>query len=181
MKLKEKTLKQNIKFSGQLINVRHDEVELPNNKITTREVVEHPGGVAVAMCDEKGDFFLVTQYRYAQQKEMIEFPAGKLEKGENPFVAIQREIAEETGYEGKDFIFLGTMVPTGAYLEERITMYYAKAGKHVGQNLDEDEFIRVTKKSLNEIIEMIFHGEIEDGKTIAMAFMIKTLLARSKK
>lgn len=181
MKLKEKTLQQNIKFTGRLINVRHDEVELPNHNVTTREVVEHPGGVAVAMCDEKGKFFLVTQYRYAQQKEMIEFPAGKLEKGEDPFLAIQREIIEETGYEGKDFIYLGTMVPTGAYLEEKITMYYAKVDKFVGQNLDADEFITVSKRSLNEIIEMIFRGEIEDGKTIAMAFMIKELLARKNK
>ena len=66
-------------------------------------------------------------------------------------------------------------------LEEKITMYYAKVDKFVGQNLDADEFITVSKRSLNEIIEMIFRGEIEDGKTIAMAFMIKELLARKNK
>lgn len=181
MKLKETTLKQELKFKGRLINVRHDEVELPNHEIALREVVEHPGGVAVAMINDEGKFFMVEQYRYAQQKVLLEYPAGKMERGEDPLETAKREIIEETGYSGKDFVYLGRMVPTGAYLEEKIEMYMATTDQYLGQNLDVDEFVSVSTKLIDELIEMIMNREIEDGKTIAMTFMIKEMLERNKK
>ncbi|MEG0176395.1 NUDIX hydrolase [Anaerorhabdus sp.] len=181
MKLNEKTLKQELKFKGKLINVRHDEVELPNNEIALREVVEHPGGVAVAMINNEGKFFMVEQYRYAQQKVLLEFPAGKMEKGEDPLETAKREVIEETGYSGKDYVYLGRMVPTGAYLEEKIEMYMATTDQYMGQKLDEDEFVKVSTKSIDELVDMIMNREIEDGKTIAMTFMIKEIMARNKK
>lgn len=178
MKLKEITLSKEIKFKGRLINVRHDEVELPNGDKGLREVVEHPGGVAIALQDIDGDFFVVSQFRYAQQKVLMEFPAGKMEKGEDPLETAKREVIEETGYSGKDYLYLGRMVPTGAYLEEKIEMYYAKVDEFKGQNLDADEFMNVTKKSIHDLVEMIMNKEIEDAKTIAMTFMIKEMMER---
>ncbi|MEG1463125.1 NUDIX hydrolase [Anaerorhabdus sp.] len=181
MKLNEKTLNKKIVFEGKLISVRHDEVELPNQELAIREVVEHPGGVSVAMCNEQGQFFMVSQYRYAQQKVLLEFPAGKLEYGEDTFEAAKREIVEETGYSAKEYVYLGKMIPTGAYLEEKIEMYYAHVDEYKGQNLDQDEFINVSMKTIDELVAMIMNKEIEDGKTIAMTFMIKEIMAREKK
>ena len=104
----------------------------------------------------------------------------KKEINEDPFITAKREIIEETGYSAKDFVYLGQMVPTGAYLEEVIDMYYAKADKFIGQHLDEDEFITLKKFTLDEIIDMCMSNEICDGKTIAMAFMIRELKRKNK-
>jgi len=167
-------------FDGKIINVRCDDVLLPNGEKGYREVVEHPGGVAIALENHDGTFYLVNQFRYGQQKTMWEFPAGKKEINEDPFITAKREIIEETGYSAKDFVYLGQMVPTGAYLEEVIDMYYAKADKFIGQHLDEDEFITLKKFTLDEIIDMCMSNEICDGKTIAMAFMIRELKRKQK-
>lgn len=176
MNLKEVTKNKELKFRGILINVRHDEVELPNGKDAVREVIEHPGGVSIALQDQDGLFFVVSQFRYAQQKVLLEFPAGKIEYGEDPLETAKREIVEETGYSGKNFTYLGRMIPTGAYLEEKIEMYSAQVDEYRGQCLDQDEFMSVSKKSISELIEMIMRNEIEDGKTIAMTFKLREMM-----
>lgn len=180
MDLKEKQLSADYKFRGHIINVRVDEAEMPDGQKVAREVVEHPGGVGIAMEDEEGRFFLVTQWRYAQEQVTIEFPAGKREKGEDDLLTASREIIEETGYEGRDFVYLGTMIPTGAYDSEQIGMYYARQGRYVGQHLDSDEFIGLSKCTLQEITDRIVNGEIMDGKTIAMTFLVKEMKERLK-
>ena len=98
MDLTEKTLSAQRVFEGRLIHVRHDQVCLPDGQKTVREVVEHPGGVAIAALTEEGQILLVDQFRYAQQRVMREVPAGKLERGEDPRKAALRELEEETGY-----------------------------------------------------------------------------------
>ena len=113
----EKRIKSERIYDGKIINVRKDTVVLPNNRETLREVIEHPGGVAIALEDDDGKFFMVNQFRYGPQMELVEFPAGKKEKGEDSLTTAKREIIEETGYSGKDFIYLGKIIPTGAYLE----------------------------------------------------------------
>lgn len=173
MSQKEETLKKEYQYKGRVIRVRLDDAKLPDGRIVQREVVEHPGGVAIALENTDGNFFLVSQWRYAQEKELVEFPAGKLELGENPFEAIKREVVEETGYDAKDYIDFGEFVPTGAYGQEKVHLYYAKANIYHGQHLDDDEHLDVILKSLDEIIDEIMSGEITDGKTIALAFKVK--------
>lgn len=175
MDYKEKKLSSERIFDGKIINVRKDVVLLPNGKEGYREVVEHNGGVAIALEKDDGTFFLVKQFRYGQQKVMVEFPAGKKEKGEDPLETAKREVIEETGYSMKDIVYLGQMVPTGAYLEEVIDMYYAKTDEYFGQNFDEDEFITLETQTLDNIIKKCMSNEIIDAKTIAMAFMIREL------
>lgn len=170
----EKKISSEKVYDGKIINLRRDLVELENKNIVLREVVEHNGGVAIAL-EDNNKFYLVNQYRYGAKQELLEFPAGKIEKGEDIFETCKREIIEETGYSGKDFYFLGSMVPTGAYLEEIIYMYYAKKNEFIGQHLDNDEFLDVYLYSLDEIIDMIMTNKIKDAKTIAMAFMIREL------
>ena len=128
----EKRIDGEVKYNGVIVKVRLDHAQLENGKIVRREVVEHPGGVGIALEDEEGRFFMVTQYRYAQEKIMLEYPAGKKEKGEDPLTTAKREIVEETGYEGRDFVYLGNMVPTPAYDTEVIELYYAKTGEFKG-------------------------------------------------
>ena len=181
MELVEKTKSQERKFTGVLINVRHDQVELPNGENTVREVVEHPGGVAIAALTENNELLMVDQYRYAQQRVMREVPAGKREFGEDPLITAKRELEEETGYDAEEFHFMGEMVPTGAYLEETIQMYWARGLKFVGEHLDQDEFLNCIKVPLDEVIEQVMSGEIIDGKTIAMSLKVKKLLEEEKK
>ena len=127
MTQEEKTLKKEYEYKGRVINVRSDEAQLPDGRIVQREVVEHPGGVVIALEDTDRTFFFVTQWRYAQVRSLLEFPAGKLEKGENPFESAKREIIEETGYEGVDYVDFGEFVPTGAYGQEVIHLYFEQA------------------------------------------------------
>ena len=178
MDFKEKQLSAEYHFKGKVINLRTDQAVTADGQEVYREVVEHPGGVGIALEDEEGKFFLVTQYRYAQEMILKEFPAGKKEPGEDPFLTASREIIEETGYEGKDYVYLGKMVPTGAYDTEVIDFYYAKQGEFKGQHLDEDENLNLSKMTLDEIIDEIMEQKIIDGKTIAMAFMIREYKAR---
>lgn len=169
----EKTITKESVYDGAILHVRKDTAELDDESVVDREVVEHPGGVGIALEDTDGTFFMVRQFRYAQQQETLEFPAGKKEKGEDPLTTAQREIIEETGYEGTDWKYLGKMFPTPAYDTEVIDMYYAKKGKYVGQHLDEDERIDVCKLTLDELSDKILSNAIPDAKTIGMTFLVK--------
>ena len=171
--LTEKTIGSQRIYDGTVIKVRRDEAEMPDGLVAEREVVEHPGGVGIALEDEEGRFFLVTQWRYAQGCITLEYPAGKKEKGEDPLTTARREIVEETGYEGRDWFYLGKMFPTPAYDNEVIDLYYAKIGEYHGQHLDEDEYINVSRHTLNEIEDMIVNGKIPDAKTMGMTMLIR--------
>ncbi len=181
MKYEQIALESERIYDGAVIKVRKDKALMPDGTTALREVVEHNGGVGIALEDTDGTYYLVKQWRYGQKCTMIEFPAGKKEVGEDPFETATREIIEETGYEGVDWHYLGKMVPTPAYDEEVIDLYYAKQGNFVGQHLDEDEYLEVYKMTLPEIIDAIMKGDITDGKTIAMAFMIKEMKERETK
>ncbi len=174
-KLEEKQISSEYVYCGKVIKVRVDQARIPNGNVTLREVVEHPGGVAIALEDEEGKFFLVTQWRYAQEKEVLEFPAGKREPGEDPLTTAKREIAEETGYTAKDFVNLGEMIPTGAYDSEVIHMYYAKTDSYVGEHFDDDENLVPERMTLAEIVKKIMDREITDGKTMVMALKIQEM------
>lgn len=179
MDLKETTIEKNVMYDGKIITVRSDKALAPSGNEVPREVVVHPGGVGIAMEDAEGKFFLVTQFRYAQQKIMTEFPAGKKEPGEDPLMTAMREIIEETGYEGTEFIHLGSLCPTPAYDTEVIDMYYTKQGKYLGQHLDDDENLNLSKMTLEEIADAIVRGNIDDAKTVAMTFLIKEMKERN--
>ena len=104
MKLTEKTLEQQYLFHGKIIQVRLDKAELENGAVVDREVVEHPGGVSVAVLTENNELLFVRQFRYPYGETILELPAGKLEKGEDPFEAVKREQKEETGTTGTGYV-----------------------------------------------------------------------------
>ena len=138
-------------------------------------MVHHNGGAAVAALNEKGEIYLVRQYRYALGKELIEIPAGKLEKGENPFDAARRELAEEAGVCAGEYRDLGTVIPTCGYCNEIIWIYGAKNLTAVSQNLDPDEFLSVFTLPLDEAAEKVISGEISDSKTAVAILKLKLL------
>lgn len=168
----EKQISSKCIYDGKVIHVVKDEVQLDDKTIAYREVVKHYGGVCIALEDD-GYFHMVRQYRYAQAKQMLEFPAGKIELNENPDDAIKREAIEETGYSIKEIKKLGYIIPTCGYSSEKIYLYYGKVDKYLGQNLDIDERIDTEKYSILEIKEMIKKGIIDDGKTIALMYKIE--------
>ncbi len=173
MNLSEKTLVEHEKFSGKIIRVHLDDVELPNGAIAEREVVDHPGGVCVAVLNDKSEIYLVRQFRYPYKELLLELPAGKLEIGEDPFEAAKREQREETGTVGENYVSLGELYPSPGYCGEIIRMWACRATEEGEKNLDEDEFLETVKMPLEKAAEMVINNEIKDSKT--QVGILKTL------
>ena len=155
-------------------------MELPNGATGYREVVTHPGAVAVLPIDEKGDAVLVRQYRYAMGEELLEAPAGKLEKGEDPLEAGKRELEEECGVVADKVISLGEIYPTVAYCSEIIRMFAATGLKKTHQHLDEGEFLGVEKVKFADALAMVMSGDIRDAKTVAAILKLSVLKSEGK-
>lgn len=171
----EKQIKREEIYNGKVIKVVVDDVSLKDGVNTKREVVLHNGGACIAIKDSDGKYFMVKQYRYAHSEEMLEFCAGKIEKGENPDNAVIREAEEETGCIVKNVKKFGYIIPTCGYSSEKIYLYYGEVDRKVNQHLDVDERINVYKYSLEEIRKMVLDGIITDGKTIACLYYIEQL------
>lgn len=174
MNLVEKTVKKNYIYNGKIINVRRDDAVLPDGNPCIREVVEHHGGVCVATLTDDNELLFVRQFRYPYMDILLELPAGKLEKDEEPLPAGQRELLEETGFEAAEYEFLGKFYPSCGYTDEIIYLYLAKNLTFKGQHLDEDEFINLEKIPLEKAVQMVMNNEIPDGKS--QAAILKTYL-----
>lgn len=163
----EKKIKSTPIYDGKIIKVELDEVELPNHQIGYREIVRHNGGVGVLAIIE-GKILLVKQYRYAQQAETLEIPAGKIELGEDPYLTGMREIEEETGYHAESLTLFSKALPTPGYCTEVLYLYEANELKKAEHPLscDEDEFIDVYMMDIQEAYEAVMAMEIIDAKTI---------------
>lgn len=162
----EKTIKTDVKFEGRVFKTRVDTVKLPDGSISTREIIEHPGGVAIIAVDENGYVPMVTQFRKPFEKIIMELPAGKLEEGEDPLQCGMRELEEETGFKAKNFVFLGGFMPSPGYAKEILYVYLA-TDLYEGQvNLDEGEFLNVEKIHIDKLEQMVMDNEIEDAKTV---------------
>lgn len=167
MKLFEKTLNEDYKFKGKVINLKVQQVKLPNGKVGTRELVEHPGAVAIVAYLDANTIILVEQFRKAIDKIILEIPAGKIEKGEDIKLCGIRELEEETGYKASKFEYLGKIVTAPGFTDEYIYLYKATELTKGEINRDEDEFINIKEYTIDEIKRMVKDGKIIDGKTIA--------------
>lgn len=176
----EKTIDTKRIYDGRILNLRVDQVELPDGHVSSREIVEHHGGVGVIPVTENKEVFMVTQYRLAAQTMMLEIPAGKLEQGEDPLECGKRELIEETGYRGSEFIPLGAYYATPGYCQEKLTLYLARGLEWQGQHLDEGEFLNVQKFTLDELYEMVMRNEIHDCKTAIAILKAKAILDSEK-
>jgi len=164
-------------FRGKLLHVVRDIVTLPNGHPATREYIKHPGAACIVAEFEDGKLLLERQYRYPMGKVMIEFPAGKLDRGENPLVAAQRELKEETGYWARSWHTLGHMHPLIAYADEVIHIFHANGLVQGDARLDQDEFLELLAATPGVMVSMIVDYRITDGKTIT-AFCRWQLLRR---
>ena len=180
MKLFEKTLTSETKFEGRIIKVLRDTVELENGKTSAREVVCHNGGVCVAALTEQNEVLLVRQFRYPYKEVLLELPAGKLEKGEDPFEAAKRELGEECGLTADHYTPLGEFYPTVGYDTEVIYMWAATGLHKTQMHLDDDEFLTPDRIPLAKAYEMVMRNEIKDGKTIAGVLKLKALVDEGK-
>lgn len=176
MNLTEKQLSSEYKFKGRVINLRRDEVLLPDGKTSTREVIEHNGGVCVAAVTDNGEVLMVRQFRYPYSEVVLEIPAGKRNSpDEDPLQCGMRELSEETGASAQKFTFLGELYPSPGYCGEIIWMYAATGLTFGEQNPDEDEFLLCERLPLDRAVEMVLSGEIKDAKTQAALLKVKLL------
>ena len=154
------------KYEGVIVNVHLDKARLVDGKIVSREVVEHPGGVAILPVEEDGTVWCVRQFRYPFGREMLETPAGKLEKGEEHRLCAVRELSEETGLTADELIYMGACCTSPGYSTVVLHLYLALGLPRGEMHLDEGEFLNVEKHSLGELTDMVMSGEIDDAKTI---------------
>ena len=169
-KLEEVCVRKETVFTGRMLRLDRDTVRLPNGVETTREVVRHPG--AVAVLPFKGeDLLLVRQYRYPIEQLTLEIPAGKLDPGEEPLVCAERELREETGYRGT-LEFLGTFYSTPGFTDEVMHLYKATDLIWDPLTADDDEFLNVERISWSEAKEKAFSCGFNDAKTILGILML---------
>lgn len=172
----ENTLSREDKFRGRIVYMHVDKVSLPDGGTAVREIVEHSGGVTVLPLDDNGNVTCVRQYRYAMGEHVLETPAGKLEKGEEPLTCAIRELEEETGFQAESFIFLGEVYPSPGYCREKLYAYLATGLKKGSAHLDEGEFLDVETHPLSELVEMAMDGRIRDAKTVIAILKTKLYL-----
>ncbi len=170
--LTEQTVSTRQIYSGRVIDLQLHQVILPNGKQASREVVTHPGAVAVIA--KKGDgILLVEQYRQALHRITFEIPAGKLLPGEDPEVCAERELREETGCSCGSLKKLFGFYTSPGFSDEFVHLFLAEDLRDGIQNCDDDEFINVKEISVSKGWEMVRNGQIEDGKTIcALLFLM---------
>ena len=165
MKHSEKTLSSKSIFEGKVIHVHHDTVELENGETAMREIVDHPGGVCVAALTEENELLFVRQFRCPYKEIVLELPAGKLEKGQTPLENGKRELLEETGAVGREYMTLGQVYPSPGYCGEIIHLYFCKVDHFEPQKLDDGEFLDFERIPLDKAEQMVMNNEIPDSKT----------------
>ena len=178
MDLKETMISSQTIFEGKIIKVTLDQARLPDGTLASREVVYHPGGVAVLALDDDNTVYLVKQYRYPIQQLLLELPAGKLDHGveENVLLGAQRELSEETGLEAAEWTYLGHTLASPGFCDEALHMYLARGLTKTGQHLDQDEFLDVVTMPFEELVRQVMDGTITDGKTVSTTLKAKVLL-----
>lgn len=176
----EKTLESEVMYVGRVFTATKDKALLEDGNTAQRDVVHHNGGACIIPLFENGDICMVRQFRYAMQEELWELPAGKLEPGEDPFVAAQRELTEECGLTAENYTYLGEFYPTVGYCTEKIYTWVARGLHEAQMHLDEDEFLTPERVPLEKAYTMVLSGEIKDGKTVAGVLKVKALQAEGK-
>ena len=174
----ETTLSSEIVYQGRLLQVKCDRVGLPNGGESTREYIVHPGAVVILPVFENGDVLLERQHRYPLRRDFIEFPAGKIDPGEDELACGQRELREETGYKAKQWTHVTTLYPCIGYANERLEFFHAQQLEFVGHARDSDEFLEVLRVPFDEAMAWLRSGKICETKTVVGLFWLEKLLHR---
>ena len=162
-------------FNGKMFNINRDKVKLPTGQEQTRETLLHPGAVVILPKLEDSRLVLIKQYRHSVKKEIIEFPAGTLEKSEEITSCALRELREETGYGAKQIVSIGSYYPAPGFCNEIQHFFYADGLYQDKLESDEDEIIEVVYYSVEEFESLIRANEVIDSKSVAIYFKAKML------
>lgn len=176
--LSEEILDSKISWRGDFLAIDDVTVRLPNGKIAHRDVVRHPGAVAVIALTDEGKMVLVHQYRTALEQVTLEIPAGKLDPGEDPVHAAARELLEETGYLADRMAYLGPIAVAAGYSDEIIHLYMAMGLSFAGARPDPDEFVHVDLVDLDEMVERVLDGQVIDSKTVVGVMLCDAIARR---
>ena len=169
--LAEHPLTEDVAWTGRIFNVNRLQVELPDGRRALRDVVRHPGAVAIVALTEEGRICLVRPYRTALGRVTVEIPAGKLSAGEDPLECANRELLEETGMVAERMAFLTTIASSDGFCDELIPIYMATGLTFAKSSPDDDEFINVDLVEVSELVDAVLDGRIEDAKTVVGALL----------
>ena len=178
MELMEKTVERHVLFEGAIVTLRRDKAQLINGQVVSREVVEHPGGVAILPLYRDGTVSIVRQFRYPFRQDDTELPAGKLERGEDHRPAALRELEEEVGVRAGELIYLGYLYTSPGFSTEVLHMYLARDLEPGVCHPDDDEFLECERIPFDQLVEQVVSGVICDAKTVALVLKAKAYLGR---
>ena len=176
--LAERPLTEDVAWTGRIFNVDRLRVQLPDGRNAIRDVVRHPGAVAVVALTDEGRICLVRQYRTALGRVTVEIPAGKLAPGEDPLECASRELLEETGMEAEKIAYLTTIASSAGFCDELIHIYMATCLSFSKSSPDADEFINVDLVEVGELVDAVLDGRIEDAKTVVGALLCDAISRR---
>jgi len=176
-RLRETTTASERVFEGNLINVRVDDVTLPDGHESTREIVEHPGAVAAVPLTRDREVIFVRQWRHPAGEALLEIPAGTREEGEDPVETLHRELIEEIGHRAGCVECLAEVYTAPGYSTELIGLYLATELDPAEGEADDDENIEIVRVPLQEAFRMCRDGEITDAKTVAALLLAGVRLA----
>jgi ADP-ribose pyrophosphatase len=166
-------------FKGRLLHAVRDTVRLPDGTPAQREFILHPGAVMVIPLLADGRIVLERQYRYPVREVLIEFPAGKLDAGEDPLVCGQRELLEETGYTAAEWAYAGKLALAVGYSDEYIHLFFARGLVQGAAQLDHGEFVETITATPDEFLEWCRDGRVKDSKTLVGALWLQNVLSGS--
>jgi ADP-ribose pyrophosphatase len=177
--LAEETLESSLAFDGEFLRVHKDRVRAPDGHVAPREYLTHPGAVMVVPLLDDGQVVLERQYRYPLRRSFVEFPAGKIDPGEDILACAKRELQEETGYVAAEWTYLGGFHNAIGYCDEKIEVFLARGLRNVGASTDDGEVLEIFTAPLRQLLDRIRDGSVTDVKTIVGAYWLERFLAGS--
>jgi len=164
-------------LQGNFLHACRDTVRLPDGREATREYIVHPGAVMMIPLLDDGRLVLERQFRYPMGRVMIEFPAGKLDSGEDPLACAQRELLEETGYTAREWARAGQMHPVISYSTEFIDIWFCRGLALQGRKLDDEEFLEVIEVAPRQLMDWCRDGTVTDAKTMIGSMWVQNILS----